>query len=218
MTMARYVLNRFSNTPLRQLLLSSNNNSFMTTDLYDRGCVQIRLLHKKVKRSIPWTPPRSKFEGNTSAIASRGFLRPLKEYDPPIDIKNVIIKIANNTINQTNTFYQLDKNEKIRLLKKCEEVVDHKVPNSILHTLNTLGEIYEFYETPVDIIVPYDALLKRELPPNLHIIANYTRFNPETDLLFDGVTAFPRSSNLVTGLKTKKKYKGFTTTSPYKNI
>lgn len=67
------------------------------------------------------------------------FLRPFKAYDPPIDIKNTITKLANNTINQTNQSYKLDKNEKIRLLKKCEEVVDHKVPNSLLHTLNTLG-------------------------------------------------------------------------------
>lgn len=69
------------------------------------------------------------------------FLRPLKEYDPPIDIKNVITKIANNTVNETKMSHKLDKNEKFRFLKKCEEVVDHKVPNSLLHTMNTLGGI-----------------------------------------------------------------------------
>lgn len=66
-------------------------------------------------------------------------MRPYKEYDPPIDIRNVIIKIANNVVNQTNISYKLDTNEKFRLLKKCEEIVDHKVPNSLLHTINTLG-------------------------------------------------------------------------------
>lgn len=78
-----------------------------------------------------------------------------------------------------------------------------------------IGDVYDFYETPVDTIVPYDALQKRELPPNLHILSNYQRFHPETDSMFDGVSAFPRSSNLVSGLKTRKKYKGFTTQSPY---
>lgn len=68
------------------------------------------------------------------------FLRPLKEYEPPIDIRNVIIKIANNTVNQTQGSYILNKNEKISLLKKCDELVDHKVPNSLLHTMNTLGK------------------------------------------------------------------------------
>lgn len=213
--MAGNVINR-SGSSLRSLLsTNANNNNAAVTTLHDRFAVQVRYLHKKVKRSIPWVPPRSKFEGNAKAIASRGFLRPLKEYDPPLDIRNVIIKIANNTVNQTEVSYTLDKNEKIRLLKKCEELVDHKVPNSLLHTVNSLGDVFDFYETPVDTVVPYDALQNRELPPNLHILANYHRFHPETDLMFDGVTAFPRSSNLVTGLKTKKKYKGFTTLSPY---
>lgn len=81
-----------------------------------------------------------------------------------------------------------------------------------------IGDIYEFYETPVDTVVPYDALQNRELPPNLHILSDYHRFHPDTDTMFEGVTAFPRSSNLVTGLKTKKKYKGFTTLSPYEYI
>ncbi|XP_015371157.1 PREDICTED: uncharacterized protein LOC107166851 isoform X2 [Diuraphis noxia] len=213
--MTGHILNRPST--LLRLFLSANviNSNGATTTLHDRFAVQIRHLHKKVKRSIPWVPPRSKFEGNAKAIASRGFLRPLKEYDPPLDIRNSIIKIANNTVNQTKASYSLSKNEKIRLLKKCEEVVDHQVPNSLLHTMNTLGDIFEFYETPIDTVVPYDALQNRELPPNLHILSNYHRFHPETDLMFDGVTAFPRSSNLVTGLKTKKKYKGFTTLSPY---
>lgn len=68
------------------------------------------------------------------------FLRPLKQYDPPIDIRNIIIKIAKNTVNQTNVSYKLDTNEKISFLIKCEEIVDHRVPNSLLHTMNTLGE------------------------------------------------------------------------------
>lgn len=50
------------------------------------------------------------------------------------------MKIANNTVNQTATSYKLDKSEKIRLLKKCEEIVDHKIPNSLLFTVNTLGK------------------------------------------------------------------------------
>lgn len=56
-----------------------------------------------------------------------------------MDIRNVLIKLANNTINQTEDSYKLIKNEKFRLLKKCEEVLDHKVPNSLLHTVNTIG-------------------------------------------------------------------------------
>lgn len=68
------------------------------------------------------------------------FLRPLKAYDPPVDVRSVIIKIASNTVNQSEASYKLDKNEKIRLLKKCEEITDHRVPNSLLHTVNSLGK------------------------------------------------------------------------------
>ncbi|XP_050433797.1 uncharacterized protein LOC126841388 [Adelges cooleyi] len=203
---ARYLLNRTSGTAIR--------NHFQLPLIHPQ--LQIRLYHKKVKRSLPFIPPRSQIQSNTSAIASRGFLRPLKEYDPPIDIRDTIKKLAESTINQTNLSYKLDTNEKISLLKKCEQMVDHRVPNSLLHTVNTLGEIYEFYETPVDTVVPYDALQKRELPPNLHILSDYHRFHPETDMMFEGVSAFPETSTLVTGLKTKKKYKGFSAPrSPY---
>lgn len=50
------------------------------------------------------------------------------------------MKIANNTVNQTEPSYKLDKNEKIRLLRKCAEVTDHRVPNSLLYTVKTLGK------------------------------------------------------------------------------
>lgn len=47
-----------------------------------------------------------------------------------------------------------------------------------------------------------------DLPENLHIQTEPVRFNPETDTMFNGQTAFPCSSTIVTGLKAKKKYKG----------
>lgn len=56
--------------------------------------------------------------------------------------------------------------------------------------------------------VPYDALKEMELPENLHIQYEYVRFNAETDTKFNGQTAFPKSSTLVTGLKYREKYAG----------
>lgn len=38
---------------------------------------------------------------------------------------------------------------------------------------------------------------------------------PDTDTMFGGKTAFPLSSTLVTGLKYKKKYKGFKLEDPF---
>lgn len=72
-----------------------------------------------------------------------------------------------------------------------------------------LDDVIEFYKTPVKTILPLDELRARELPPNLHIEHKYTRFNPETDTMFGGKTAFPGSSTIVTGIKYRKKYAGF---------
>lgn len=57
-----------------------------------------------------------------------------------------------------------------------------------------------------------------ELPPNLHITYDYTRFHPDTDTKFGGVTAFPKSSTIVTSLKLKKKYKGHSQETPWHDI
>lgn len=69
---------------------------------------------------------------------------------------------------------------------------------------HALDEIYDFYNTPVDVQTPYEALVKDNNLPNLHIIPDAKRFDPETD----GVSAFPKSSTLVTGLRNRKKFKG----------
>lgn len=62
-------------------------------------------------------------------------------------------------------------------------------------------DVIEFYTTPVDSRTPYETLDKTV--PNLHILTEYKRYSPE-----DGVSAFPKSSTLVTGLKYRNKYKG----------
>lgn len=72
-------------------------------------------------------------------------------------------------------------------------------------------DLVKFYETPINTFLPLDELCTRKLPPNLHIEHNYTRFHPDTDSMFGGKTAFPERSNIVTGIKYRKKYPGFTT-------
>lgn len=67
-------------------------------------------------------------------------------------------------------------------------------------------DVIEFYSTPINQQTPFDTLVKENNVPNLHIIPEYRRYNPDED----GVSAFPKSSTLVTGLKYRKKYKGHT--------
>lgn len=99
----------------------------------------------------------------------------------------------------------------MKLLLACESELNHCVSNSLLHTIKTLGDVKKFYETPVNTTLPLDKIcnLTPELPKNLHIQYDYHRFNPETDTMFNGVSAFPESSTIVTGLKSRKKYQGY---------
>lgn len=53
-----------------------------------------------------------------------------------------------------------------------------------------------------------DKIQNHNLPENLQILNNYRRFHPEEDTMFNGITAFPKYSTLVSGLKYRKKYCG----------
>ncbi|XP_033243676.1 39S ribosomal protein L50, mitochondrial, partial [Drosophila miranda] len=98
--------------------------------------------------------------------------------------------------------------EKFQFLSACFQELQHGVPNSQVHELCTVADVIAFYETPVDTTAPLDALRRTDLPENLHMQYEYLRFNPETDTKFNGKTAFPKSSTLVTGLKYRGKYEG----------
>jgi len=44
--------------------------------------------------------------------------------------------------------------------------------------LKYIGDLKQFYSTPVDSTTPYEALRKIDLPKNLHIQQDYHRFHP----------------------------------------
>lgn len=97
--------------------------------------------------------------------------------------------------------------EKFELLNKCFMAFNHIVPNSQVHEIKTVDDVIKFYETPLSTTVPLDALKTVELPENLHVQYEYHRFHPDTDTMFGGQTAFPKSHTIVTGLKYKEKYR-----------
>lgn len=80
----------------------------------------------------------------------------------------------------------------------------------MLYEMKTVNDVIDFYVTPIDTRIPLDKLKTVELPENLHIQYDYVRFHPDTDTKFGGRSAFPKSSTVVTGLKYKDKYKGYT--------
>lgn len=66
--------------------------------------------------------------------------------------------------------------------------------------MKSIDDVVEFYKTPVETTLPVDKMVQNGgLPKNLHLIQDYTRFNLETDEMFGGKSAFPKSSTIITG-------------------
>lgn len=154
------------------------------------------------------------------------FLRPQRDYTPPEDLEIKLKGILERTLGSVDDSTQIqDLNERYQVFNACYEEFQHGIPNSLLFSIETVEDVKKFYATPVSTITPYDNLKNIELPPNLHVQYDYHRFHPgegvahiilivtnlfvsDTDTKFKGVTAFPKSSTIVTGLKYKDKYKG----------
>ncbi|XP_058463075.1 large ribosomal subunit protein mL50 [Malaya genurostris] len=142
------------------------------------------------------------------SLGSRGYLRPTKPYLPPEDAMEKVLAVAKskNIANAREMF--TNGQRKFEFLTACYEVFKHSVPNSQLHEISSVEDAIIFYQTPVDTTLPLDTLKTVDLPENLYIQHEYIRFHPETDTMFGGKTAFPKSSTIVTGLKYKDKYRG----------
>ncbi|KAL0121014.1 hypothetical protein PUN28_008623 [Cardiocondyla obscurior] len=141
------------------------------------------------------------------SLTTRGFLRPLKSYEPLENTAERIDSICKSQNIPHNDDAKLDDLVlRFKLFVACEEEFKYSIPNSLLYTIENIGDLKRFYLTPVESTTPYEALRKIDLPKNLHVQQDYYRFHPDTDTMFKGKTAFPKSSTLVTGLKYKKKY------------
>ncbi|XP_037512699.1 uncharacterized protein LOC119389485 isoform X1 [Rhipicephalus sanguineus] len=169
-------------------------------------------------------PSKAMARSALKSLSDRGFCRPMKPYKPAEDVENKVKVIYEEVLGQKadSAWLQTPINEpliKFRLLTRCISEFGHDVPSSVLMNVKCVDDIVEYFSTPVEGLSPYESLVQRkdQLPKNLHVIPNYVRFNPETDTFFGGVNAYPGTSTIVTGLKAKKKYKGYTSspTWPY---
>ncbi|KAG5312391.1 RM50 protein, partial [Acromyrmex insinuator] len=146
------------------------------------------------------------------------FLRSQKSYEPSENAAERIDRICENqTIPVSDDTKLEDHVLRFKLFVACEREFKHSIPNSLLYTIESIGDLKQFYSTPIDNTTPYEALRRMDLPKNLHIQQDYHRFHPDTDSMFNGKTAFPKSSTLVTGLKYKKKYPGHIQDNPWLN-
>ncbi|XP_013926446.1 PREDICTED: 39S ribosomal protein L50, mitochondrial [Thamnophis sirtalis] len=58
---------------------------------------------------------------------------------------------------------------KYRLLAQMAADLDHTVPNNQLHQMKSVGDVLDFYSTPIKDISKLDELGMQELPSNLKI-------------------------------------------------
>ncbi|KAK8392122.1 hypothetical protein O3P69_017613 [Scylla paramamosain] len=164
-------------------------------------------------------PKDRKLEFDSESLAARGYLRSQKPYTPPKDADKQVLSICKQVLGSQaphTTFPSAQ--DKWKVLLKCSQSLGHMLPNSLMHRVTNVEELVTFYTTPVNTTVPLDMMKEMDLPKNLHVTYNYTRFHPETDTKFGGVSVFTKDSTIVMGLKNKKRYPGYVTKTqwPYK--
>ncbi|GAB0092272.1 39S ribosomal protein L50, mitochondrial [Sergentomyia squamirostris] len=167
-------------------------------------CSSVCCTKKKPWRKITTQIGGQRIESVAQSIASKGFLRSCPSYLPPDNVATQIRDIFKTS--GVTDLMALD--QKFRVLQECGKTFLHHVPNSQLHNLKTIDDVISFYETPINTTLPMNTLKAEDLPENLHVQQDYVRFHPEEDTKFGGVSAFPKSSTLVTGLTCRTKYRG----------
>ncbi|XP_053207331.1 uncharacterized protein LOC128391462 [Panonychus citri] len=155
------------------------------------------------------------FDRIAQSLKTRGYSREIRAYQPREDVVEFI-----KTIYSSHFTCEPGKEDewlnqplddlflKFKFINDCDKQLDHEVPSPDLHLMKTVGDVVEFYKTPIRGLTTYDDLSRRqnELPANLHIINQYIRFDPENDTFFKGKDAFPKHPMVVEGIRGREKY------------
>lgn len=158
------------------------------------------------------------------SLHDRGAARESKPYDPPENVQNQILFIIRSSqltdglekhginLQEDDMILALDLNQskslKLNLIRACIKHFNHDMTSSYLDDMNTVGDVVEFFSTPVRGINPYSSMLRQDdsLPVNLSLIAEPLRYNRESDERFGGHSALPGTVSKVPGLRAAKKY------------
>jgi len=101
----------------------------------------------------------------------------------------------------------------MQLLSKLIREFDHDVPGVLLTEMMCVGDAVQYFQTEVRATSVYEDLAnRRDLPPNLSVQLEPIRFDPETDTMFGGRTAFPGRDTIVPSIKCRRKYSEIKTT------
>ncbi|KAK9512987.1 hypothetical protein O3M35_001283 [Rhynocoris fuscipes] len=208
------VLSNINMAALIKHVISKNSANYLYKHtLFYLQCRAYAKKHYKQKLNKIQVPECRKLKSTQDSVASKGFLRCQKSYQPPEDVENTLRNIV-STILGTVPFESVSETQRYQVLNSCYKEFKHSVPNSILHQIHSYDDLVAFYSTPVDTTLPLDKMKSVDLPPNLHIQYEPLRFHPDEDTMFNGQTAFPKSNTLVTGIRTRRKFKGSIVTTP----
>eukprot|EP00088_Acartia_fossae_P019321 TRINITY_DN21274_c0_g1_i1.p1 TRINITY_DN21274_c0_g1~~TRINITY_DN21274_c0_g1_i1.p1 ORF type:complete len:249 (-),score=23.44 TRINITY_DN21274_c0_g1_i1:88-834(-) len=165
---------------------------------------------------LDFQQPTISLDSQLQSMKTKGFMRQYKSYNPPVNLEDQFLSICGDALDRklgldTLREVKLDNLEvKFKVLSALGTALNHSVYSSRLADMKTLADVYTFYQNGVSNKNPYEILNKEseegKLPPNLHIQLDPHRFTGKGDHRLDQVTAYPRSSTLVSGLNTREKY------------
>lgn len=155
-------------------------------------------------------------EAQMASLKTKGFLRSYKAYSPPKDLIPKFLATCSSALGIPVTEENLDTivlnslEDKFLVLSSLASSLGHMVHSSRLQDMTSLKEVLLFYQSEISVLNPYEQLHREKeedkLPENLVIKFDPIRFTGKGDHPLDQVTAWPRSSTLVTGLATKEKF------------
>ncbi|KAL3856631.1 hypothetical protein ACJMK2_011366 [Sinanodonta woodiana] len=172
---------------------------------------------KKEETKSDIRKPQLKFDGPLAndavqILKKRTSIETVKAYNPPADVESRVQKAAIDVLGGDQTNWKKipleDRTLKFKFLAKLTKEFDHNIPNRDLNSMQNVQTALDFFRTRVHDTSAYEDLSKLDLPKNLHMNLEPIRFDPETDTIFGGKTAFPGRPTIVTSIKYRRKYKG----------
>lgn len=167
-----------------------------------------------------------RLESFEKSLLSRGHCRESKPYDPPDGVQDKVLGFLRESLvesgDQSAVCDKVKTDEdilaininaslplKFSLLTKCIEEFGHDLPNSYLNDIDTVGDVVNYFMTPVRGMNSYAMMVRKQdnsLPENLHLISEPIRFDKQTDEYFQGYGALPGVVSRYPGLRGGKKY------------
>jgi large subunit ribosomal protein L50 len=155
-------------------------------------------------------------QSEMDVIRARGFLKYRHNYTPDIDVERIVREEATNNGIELQpeswmTTALADLSAKANFLIALSKRLRHSVSNSKLHQMKSVGDVVEFYNTPVQNITSYAQLARdKSLPKNVAVREHAARFHPnDTHAPHGGITAYPGELGQVLGIRNKRLYRQY---------